>query len=574
MRKVVCFDFDGVIINSTNVQRYALEKSYYKVFGKALDEKVFQQFLLHSGDSLTNIFTKLGLPLEMVSFYREYSIEKDEEVQIYKGVTELLEYLNSNNILCGLCTGKDRERTIGILKKKNILAYFEKIICSDDVTMPKPHPESLLTIMKHLDVNKGDAIMVGDAVNDILCAKNAGVFSVAVTWGTNKEDILLDANPNIVVENIQELKQAINRFFHLEKRKMLFNDFVVAEDKCNLQCEYCLTQTDQIKNTAKIVRKISECSYYEGTEFKWRLDKIQEKILEQLDIAILKISGGEILLLPEIQTYILSQAKRYKGVQVLTNGVLLNESVLKDYKNAGNINLQISLDSNNFNGNSYRTKNQRILKRILNNIDMAYKIGVQVEINCVLTDRSISYFREYLDYLKKYQGGIRIYPFPVRGVNKNFYHISKSKISEIDGIIERYDEYADILAPKAYMTYLADFLKNGERNIPCYLPHMAIGVFENGDITPCPNYWFMMFGNVLEDNKKTLQKVGNDKIYKILTGERITFSECKSCFTPWDSFNLYIEGILSYQDLIKSPTYSFKGIREYIDTISERIKHD
>ncbi len=325
MKKAVCFDFDGVIINSTNIQRYALEKSYLKVVGKKPDEKRFQEFLSYAGDSLANILTKMELPLEMIPYYRKYSIEKDEEILVHKGIVELIQALNNKGVLCGLFTGKDRERTLRILKKKNLMNYFSAIVCSDDIQNPKPDSEGLSVIMNRLGVEEKHIVMVGDATNDILCAKKAGVPSIAVTWGDNEKKVLLQSSPDYVADEINELEHAIEAVLKIvpERKKILFNDFVVAEDKCNMRCEYCLTQTSKInKNGNKLCGAdvFSDCSYYEGTAFCKRLDAIQEKILEQLDVAILKISGGEILLLPGIQSYILKQAKRYKGVQVLTNG--------------------------------------------------------------------------------------------------------------------------------------------------------------------------------------------------------------------------------------------------------------
>lgn len=577
MKKAVCFDFDGVIINSTEIQRYALEKSYLKVIGKKPDKNMFQEFLSYAGDSLANIFTKMGLPLEMIPYYRQCSIERDEEILVHMGIVELLQVLNGKDVLCALFTGKDRERTLRILEKKNLLSYFSTIVCSDDIQNPKPHPEGLSVLMKGLGVDEKHIVMVGDATNDILCAKRAGVPAIAVTWGDNEKKVLLQSSPDYVADEIKELEQAICAALKIvpERKKLLFNDFVVAEDKCNMRCEYCLTQTSKInKGGSKLCGgdMFSDCSYYEGTEFYKRLDTIQEKILEQLDVAILKISGGEILLLPGIQAYILKQAELYRGVQVLTNGVLLNREILKGYKEAGNICLQISLDSNKLEGNSYRTKSQKVLDRILSNIELAYKIGVPVEINCVLTDRNASCLCDFLDYLKRYKGGVVVYPFPVRGAQKDSFYMKNEQIADIERVIQRYDEYADILAPKAYMTYLLDFLRYGKRSIPCSLPYMAMGSFEDGAVTPCPNYWFTIWGSVLEDGSDALSRVGKDRLYKSLTRRRTFIPECKSCYTPWDSFNLYMEGILSYQDLLKSPSYAFEGVKEYIELIKKEIQ--
>ena len=42
--KVVCFDFDGVVIHSSEVQRYAFSESYYQVMGEVAGEEKIQEF--------------------------------------------------------------------------------------------------------------------------------------------------------------------------------------------------------------------------------------------------------------------------------------------------------------------------------------------------------------------------------------------------------------------------------------------------------------------------------------------------------------------------------------------------
>lgn len=570
--KVVCFDLDGVIIHSSEVQRYAFSESYHQATGKTVREEMIQDFFSHSGDSLANIFKQMGLPSEMVTLYRKVSIERQDEIQLHQGMKELLEELRNQNISCALCTGKDRERTIMILKNLRIYEYFDEVICSDDVLRPKPDPESLKVLMKKRKVPKEDMIMIGDAENDIKCAKNAGVVSIGVTWGDVSREQILQAHPDFVADRMSELKTAIG--FCLRKR-ILFNDFVVAEDLCNMKCEYCLTQTSQFEKEHEAEcekdKKLNAYRYQEGTAFQRRMDAIQENLRGELDIAVLKISGGEIMMLPGIEEYILLQAKKYREVQILTNGVLLKKEQLIRFKKANNISLQISLDHHTMQGNGYRTKDERILKRILDNIDLAYEIGIPVEINCVLTDRNTGILSSFLEYLLKYETGVVVYPFPVRGAERNQYIMKEEQVEELQKIIDQYERYKNILAPKTYMNYLLDFVKTGKRKIRCFLPYIAMGVFEDGTVTPCPNYWFNSLGCVLEEPEKTAGKVGTDFIYEILCGKRNRMKECISCFTPWETFNLYLDGALTFEELIKAPSYNFKGAEEYLSEIKQFI---
>jgi 3-amino-5-hydroxybenzoic acid synthesis related protein len=203
--KTIIFDFDGVIINSHDVQVKALTESFRAICGEGIPP--YDDFFKLSGDSLKNIFTQLGLPLEMIPIYQKISKENIGLIKLHDGMMELLQKLNEEDYNCTLCTGKDRNRALEILRHFNMAHLFKIVVCSDDVINPKPHPESLLFIMERLEVCPKDTVMVGDGINDILSAKNAGIKSIAVTWGDISIECLLKAHPSISVSSVLALEK-------------------------------------------------------------------------------------------------------------------------------------------------------------------------------------------------------------------------------------------------------------------------------------------------------------------------------------------------------------------------------
>lgn len=210
MKKGIVFDFDGVIINSSEIQKRALMESYRLIVGEGTPS--FDEFLSYSGDSLENIFLKMKLPLEMIEPYRAISREGISAIKIYDGIKNLLRFLKKNGYKCALCTGKDRLRTIELLDKLMLNEYFETIVCSDDVKNPKPHPDSLIRAINNLGVSPDNAVMIGDARNDIICAKRAGVKSIAVTWGDVPKKVLEQETPDYLVNTVDELLTVILKF--------------------------------------------------------------------------------------------------------------------------------------------------------------------------------------------------------------------------------------------------------------------------------------------------------------------------------------------------------------------------
>jgi len=205
--KNVIFDFDGVIINSHDVQVKALTESFKAVCGEG--NPPYDDFFKLSGDSLKNIFAQLGLPLEMIPVYQRISRENISLIKIHESMIELLQKLNEIGCNCALCTGKDRSRTLEILRYFNMEHLFKIVVCSDDVDNPKPHPESLMLIMNELGASLENTVMVGDGINDILSAINANIESIAVIWGDVPEEQLSIVRPTDIVGSIFELNNLL-----------------------------------------------------------------------------------------------------------------------------------------------------------------------------------------------------------------------------------------------------------------------------------------------------------------------------------------------------------------------------
>lgn len=349
------------------------------------------------------------------------------------------------------------------------------------------------------------------------------------------------------------------------------NDFVVKENVCNMHCKYCLTGTSVFKDNKS--RKNQENGnvmlYTECSELQKNMDIVTESIFNTLGISVLKVSGGEILLVNGIIDYIRKHAPKYKKVQILTNGVLLKPYFLNQLKEIENVCIQISIDHHTIEGNEYRTSTIDKLNHILKNLDHAVHSKIPIEINCVLHDKNTHLLSNFADYLMKYKGNIILFPFPVRGENKYNFYPNANQLFGIEKLINQYADYQEILPPKIYLEYLLRFLQNGKREISCIFPKIAIGSFDDGNITPCANYWFTSLGNVLNENPQIVfEKINSDKIYSILTHDRHRPIECTQCFTPWEILNLYAIGKLSVSDLKRLPIYSFNGLEAFLSEIT------
>ena len=58
-----------------------------------------------------------------------------------------------------------------------------------------------------------DSVMIGDTVFDLQMAHNAGVKSIAVTWGYHQVEQLRSARPYAVINYFKELDGVIENMF-------------------------------------------------------------------------------------------------------------------------------------------------------------------------------------------------------------------------------------------------------------------------------------------------------------------------------------------------------------------------
>ena len=205
MKKAIIFDLDGTLLNTDLL----IKKSFIHTFkkykpGYTLSEKELLSFL---GPSLKNTFSRY-FPKEMINeiidYYREYNHDHHQDyVTIYPYVEEMLEYLKKQAFPLAVVTTKYKEAAYLGLDLFNITSYFDLVIGENDVKHSKPDPEGILLALKQLHCQTG--YYIGDNVTDIQAGKRAGVKTIGVKWSPKGYDLIQKENPDLLINNYQEL---------------------------------------------------------------------------------------------------------------------------------------------------------------------------------------------------------------------------------------------------------------------------------------------------------------------------------------------------------------------------------
>ncbi len=198
----VVFDLDGVLVNSFEVMRLAFTHAFREVVGDG--EPPFEVYRRYLGGYFPEIMRKMGLPLEMEGPFVRESYRLANRIELYPGVRDLLAELRERGIPCAVATGKAGARARSLLDGLGVLDRFEQVIGSDEVEKPKPAPDIVRRALELMDVDKSEAVMIGDAVYDLEAARAAGVTAVAALWGECDREVLLAADPDASLESPDE----------------------------------------------------------------------------------------------------------------------------------------------------------------------------------------------------------------------------------------------------------------------------------------------------------------------------------------------------------------------------------
>jgi pyrophosphatase PpaX len=148
----------------------------------------------------------------LVHVYREWQTEHlAEYVQIYDGIAELIAALQRAGHPIAVVTGKGDWMARITLKHVNLLTPFPVIIGADATSRHKPDPDPLLLGAERLGVPPAGAIYVGDAPNDILAARAAGMVDAWAAWGPFTSADIEEFAPSHTVLAPMDLLALINQ---------------------------------------------------------------------------------------------------------------------------------------------------------------------------------------------------------------------------------------------------------------------------------------------------------------------------------------------------------------------------
>lgn len=216
----IFFDLDGTLVDSVPDLTAAVNVMLRQLGLPAREEAQVRTWvgngmdnLLHraltndmAGQAEPELFAR-AKPLYKAAYADHISVYSE----LYPGVREGLAELRDAGFPMACVTNKLVEFALPLLNQLGISHFFATVVGGECIPRPKPAPDALLLCAERLEVPVDRGLMVGDSLNDVGAARNAGCSVVCVPYGYNHGRDIREARPDVVIDSIAELPPLLNK---------------------------------------------------------------------------------------------------------------------------------------------------------------------------------------------------------------------------------------------------------------------------------------------------------------------------------------------------------------------------
>jgi len=188
MSKIVIFDMDGTLINSS--RDITLSINHVRLTCYSLPP-LMEQFVIDSINAHDRNLAFLFYQTDVYEakakelFESHYYDQCIQHVHAYSEIIDTLSALSSNGCLMSVATNAPSIFAKRMLEHLGIEEDFSCIIGADNVEQPKPHPQMIQFILNHheYDTDRDQAWMIGDNSKDIQAARSVNIGTIFAAWG-------------------------------------------------------------------------------------------------------------------------------------------------------------------------------------------------------------------------------------------------------------------------------------------------------------------------------------------------------------------------------------------------------
>lgn len=208
--KLVIFDMDGLMFDTERINYEAwLEAATLHQF--PIDKKIHTSMIGIREKDIPTFLEKIygkeaditGWQKQVIFNQKEY-ITKNKTVHKKKGLIELLNYLESNEIKMAVASSSSTETIEYYLDLEGIRHYFDCVVSGEEVENGKPAPDIFLKACESMKVPPENAIVLEDSIHGLKAARAAKIHNIFIPDRIQVSDELREIS-DVIRDDLSEV---------------------------------------------------------------------------------------------------------------------------------------------------------------------------------------------------------------------------------------------------------------------------------------------------------------------------------------------------------------------------------
>ena len=212
--RLMIFDLDGTLVdsridlaNSINamLRHYQRPELPADVIASYIGDGAPMLVRRALGDPDNETFVQEAL-LYFMAYYREHKLDT---TYVYAGIQEALEHIRESrngrgDLKMAVLSNKPVGPSQAIVEALGLGPHFFQVYGGNSFHTKKPDPAGVQALLEESGARADQAVIIGDSDVDVLTARNAGTYSVGVSYGLAPHT-LKDAPPDVLIDHPHEL---------------------------------------------------------------------------------------------------------------------------------------------------------------------------------------------------------------------------------------------------------------------------------------------------------------------------------------------------------------------------------
>lgn len=206
---LMIFDLDGTLVTSGADIAASVNHTLHIMGLPVIEDRLILEFI---GDGVKRLIDRsLGPALHnrfdeaMILFSQHYQEHMLDTTTLCPGVLEVLRHFDKKHKV--ILTNKRHHFAVGLSDALRLTPFFDAVIGADSTSYMKPDARLADVILRRFQAHPDRTVVIGDGVNDILLAKNAGFLSCAYLNGLTGRETLLNLKPDDSYEHLYEITE-------------------------------------------------------------------------------------------------------------------------------------------------------------------------------------------------------------------------------------------------------------------------------------------------------------------------------------------------------------------------------